>query len=321
MSQEITQAEIAALYNTPLLDLVFKAASLHRENNNADEVQLCSLHSIKTGGCSEDCSYCPQSARYKTSVQAERLMPLEEVMKRAKAAKETGCSRFCMGAAWRQVRDNKDFDSVLDMIKGVKQEGLEVCVTLGMLTEEQAQKLKAAGLYAYNHNIDTSREHYPNVITTRSFDDRLQTLENVREAGISVCCGGILGLGETTEDRISFLHTLCNMNPPPESVPINTLVAVAGTPLAMQKKVPFFDLLRTIATARLLMPKAMIRLSAGRYEMSGSEQAFCFMAGANSIHTGEKLLTTPNCGYSSDLELLGALGLRPMQAKPRSSEP
>ncbi len=319
MPHKKSKEQISALYHTPLLDLVYQAATTHREHNNAQEVQLCSLHSIKTGGCSEDCSYCPQSARYKTGVQMERLMPVDEVVRRAKNAKEAGCSRFCMGAAWRQVRDNKDFDSVLEMIKQVKNEGLEVCVTLGMLNEEQAQKLKEAGLYAYNHNIDTSREHYPNVITTRSFDERLETLENVRDAGISVCCGGILGLGETTEDRISFLHTLCNMEPPPESVPINTLVAVAGTPLAQQKKVPFFDLLRTIATARILMPSAMVRLSAGRYEMSDSEQAFCFLAGANSIHTGEKLLTTPNCGYGNDLELLGALGLRPRQASKQES--
>jgi len=314
----LTKEHLIQIFHTPLLELVFQAATIHRQYHNSKEIQLCTLLSIKTGGCAENCAYCPQSAHYNTGVKAERLMDIEPVLNAAKKAKESGSSRFCMGAAWREVRDSNNFDRVLEMIKGVKELGLEVCCTLGMLTSEQAQKLKDAGLYAYNHNIDTSREHYPKIITTRTFDERLETLEKVREAGISVCCGGIVGLGETEEDRINFLYTLATLPEPPESVPINSLIAIKGTPLQFQKKIPFFDILRVIATARIIMPNSMIRLSAGRNDMSNAEQALCFLAGANSIHTGEKLLTTPTHGHDADHQLLQTFGLTP---KASSQEP
>lgn len=316
-----TKEEIATIYHKPLLELIYEGATIHRQVNKSREVQLCTLLSIKTGGCPENCSYCPQSSHYNTGVKAERLLNLDTVLNAANRAKASGSSRFCMGAAWREVRDSRDFDRVLEMIKEVNNMGMEVCVTLGMLTAEQAQKLKNAGLYAYNHNIDTSEEHYKNIITTRKFSDRLETLETVREAGISVCCGGIVGLGETTEDRISMLHTLATLPIHPESVPINALLPVPGTPLENQKTVPIWDMIRMIATARILMPQAMVRLSAGRINMSETDQALCFMAGANSIHTGEKLLVTKCPGVDSDQDLLNILGLVPMQAhsKPQSS--
>lgn len=306
--------EIHEIYNTPLLDLVYRAATVHRESKETSEVQVCTLLSIKTGGCSEDCAYCPQAARYHTGVNVHALMKTEDVLKRAQEAKDSGSTRFCMGAAWREVRDNRDFDRVLDMVKGVNEMGMEVCCTLGMLTEEQAQKLADAGLYAYNHNLDTSDEYYSEIITTRTYNDRLRTLDNVRKAGVSVCCGGIIGLGETHEDRIKMLHTLSTMPVHPESVPINALVPVPGTPLAENKRVDVWDMVRMIATARILMPTAMVRLSAGRAEMTVAEQAFCFMAGANSIFSGEKLLTTPNPGVDADQMMFQLLGLKPREA-------
>lgn len=306
--------EIESIYNSPLLELVFNAATLHRKYNDTAEVQVCTLLSIKTGGCSEDCSYCPQAARYTTDVEVQALMKKEEVLEYAQKAKDAGSTRFCMGAAWREVRNNRDFDSVLDMVKGVNQMGMEVCCTLGMLTEDQAQKLAEAGLYAYNHNLDTSKDHYSEIITTRTYDDRLTTIENVRKAGVTVCCGGIIGLGETHNDRIKMLHTLATMVEHPESVPINALVAIKGTPLAKKPKVAIWDMVRMIATARILMPKTMVRLSAGRADMSIAEQALCFMAGANSIFAGDKLLTTPNPSFDEDNAMFDLLGLKPRTA-------
>src|SRR5690349_11492981 len=302
--------EIQDIYNTPLLELIYRAATVHRQYNETGEVQVCTLLSIKTGGCSEDCAYCPQAARYHTNVQVHALMKQEEVMEYAAKAKAAGSTRFCMGAAWREVRNNRDFDRVLDMVKGVNELGMEVCCTLGMLTEDQAQKLAEAGLYAYNHNLDTSSEYYGEIITTRTYNDRLQTLDNVRKAGVSVCCGGIIGLGETHEDRIKMLHTLATMPEHPESVPINALVPIAGTPLENNQKVDVWDMIRMIATARILMPKSMVRLSAGRTAMSVSEQALCFLAGANSIFAGDKLLTTPNPSFEEDDAMFQLLGLK-----------
>lgn len=312
-----SKEEIDQIYHKPLLELIYEAATIHRKYHSPREVQLCTLLSIKTGGCPENCAYCPQSSHYATGVKTERLVGLETVRIAAQKAKENGSTRFCMGAAWREVRDSKDFDRVLEMVKEVNGMGMEVCVTLGMLTETQAKKLKEAGLFAYNHNIDTSEEHYKNIITTRTYSERLDTLEQVRNAGISVCCGGIVGLGETTEDRISMLQTLATLPQHPESVPINALLAVKGTPLEQQKPVPIWDMIRMIATARILMPEAMVRLSAGRINMSDTDQALCFMAGANSLHTGEKLLTTPTQGIDADHGLLQLLGLIP---KPSSNK-
>ncbi len=306
--------EIRDIYYRPLLDLVFEAATVHRSYHTGSEVQVCTLLSIKTGGCPEDCSYCPQAARYHTGVEVHALLKKEEVLEAASKAREAGSTRFCMGAAWREVRDNRDFDRVLDMVKGVNQMGLEVCCTLGMLTEDQAVRLKEAGLYAYNHNLDTSEEHYEDIITTRTYDDRLNTVSHVRKAGISVCCGGIIGLGETDDDRIKMLHTLSNMPLHPESVPVNALVPVEGTPLASQPRVAIWEMVRMIATARILMPEAMVRLSAGRQEMSTVEQAFCFMAGANSIFSGDKLLTTPNPSFNDDASMFHLLGLTPRES-------
>lgn len=306
--------EIHDIYNLPLLELVHRAATIHRQFNDTGEVQVCTLLSIKTGGCSEDCAYCPQAARYNTGLDVQALMKKDQVLEYAKKAKEAGSTRFCMGAAWREVRDNRDFDKVLDMVKGVNELGMEVCCTLGMLNEHQAERLADAGLYAYNHNLDTSQEHYSEIITTRTYDDRLKTLDNVRKAGVTVCCGGIIGLGEQHEDRIKMLHTLSTMPEHPESVPINALVPVQGTPLADQPKVDVWDMVRMIATARILMPGTMVRLSAGRAQMSVAEQAFCFMAGANSIFAGEKLLTTPNPSFDEDMQMFNMLGLKPREA-------
>lgn len=306
--------EIQEIYNTPVLELIYRAATVHRQYNDTGEVQVCTLLSIKTGGCSEDCAYCPQAARYNTGVNVHALMQKDEVLQYAAKAKAAGSTRFCMGAAWREVRDNRDFDRVIDMVKGVNEMGMEVCCTLGMLTETQAQKLADAGLYAYNHNLDTSKEYYTEIITTRTYNERLDTLDNVRKAGISVCCGGIVGLGETHADRINMLHTLSTMPEHPESVPINALVAVAGTPLENNQKVDVWDMVKMIATARILMPKAMVRLSAGRATMSVSDQAMCFMAGANSIFTGEKLLTTPNPSFDEDQAMFNLLGITPREA-------
>ncbi len=309
-----TKAEISEIYNSPLLELIYKAATVHRGYHATGEVQVCTLLSIKTGGCPEDCAYCPQAARYNTGVDVQSLMKKEEVLAYAEKAKNAGSTRFCMGAAWREVRDNRDFDRVLEMVQGVNELGMEVCCTMGMLTEDQAKKLYDAGLYAYNHNVDTSEEHYTDIITTRTYDDRLKTLGNVRKAGISVCSGGIIGLGETHEDRIGMLHTLSTLPSHPGSVPINALVRIQGTPLQDNPKVDIWDMIRMIATARLIMPAAMVRLSAGRAEMSISEQALCFMAGANSIFSGDKLLTTPNPAFDEDNAMFQLLGLKSREA-------
>lgn len=309
-----TKEEIAEIYHRPLLDLIYEAATIHRNNNDYSEVQISSLISIKTGGCSEDCAYCPQAARYNTGVDVHALMKLDEVIEAAQKAKRDGASRLCMGAAWREVRDNRDFDKVLEMVTAVNEMDMEVCCTLGMLTFEQAQKLKDAGLYAYNHNVDTSEENYKNIITTRTYDDRLKTLHNVRKAKLTVCSGGIIGLGETVEDRIGMLYTLANLPQHPESVPINALVAVKGTPLENQERVSVWDMVRMIATTRIIMPKTVVRLSAGRLEMSLPEQALCFMAGANSIFAGDKLLTTPNPSFNDDMEMFEILGLKARKA-------
>ena len=306
--------EITDIYNTPVLELIHRAASVHHRNNQTGEVQVCTLLSIKTGGCPEDCAYCPQAARYHTDVDVQALMQTEDVLTCAKKAKVAGSTRFCMGAAWREVRTNRDFDRVIEMVKGINELGMEVCCTLGMLNEEQAARLADAGLYAYNHNLDTSSDYYGEIISTRTYDDRLQTIGHVRKAGISVCCGGIIGLGETHEDRIKMLRTLSNMPQHPESVPVNALVRIKGTPLENQPKVDIWDMVRMIATARILMPKAMVRLSAGRTEMTVAEQALCFLAGANSIFAGDKLLTTPNPSYDEDNAMFALLGLQPRVA-------
>lgn len=309
------QQELMEIYQRPLLELVYQAASLHRQFHPANEVQISTLLSVKTGGCPEDCAYCGQAARYHTDIQVQALLPTETVLAHARKAKDAGSTGFCMAAAWREVRDNRDFDRIIDMVKGVNELGMEVCCTLGMLSETQAQKLQQAGLYAYNHNLDTSAEYYEEVITTRRFDQRLETIENVRKAGMTVCSGGIIGLGERIEDRIGMLRTLANMEKHPESVPINALARVEGTPLADLSKIDVWDMVRTIATARITMPSSMVRLSAGRIEMSEPEQAWCFMAGANSIFTGDRqtLLVTPNPGVDEDLMMLERLGLKPME--------
>ncbi len=309
-----TLSEITNIFNKPLLDLMYEAATVHRENKAYAEVQISSLISIKTGGCKEDCAYCPQAARYQTDIEVEPLMTVEKVKARAAVAKANGASRLCMGAAWREVRDNKDFDRVLEMVSEVNDMGLEVCCTLGMLTYDQAERLKAAGCFAYNHNIDTSSDNYENIITTRTFDDRINTLNNVRKAKLSVCCGGIVGLGETDEDRVKMLHTLSTMEQHPDSVPINALVPVQGTPMENNQRVSIDEMIRMIATARIIMPKSVVRLSAGRNEMSIAEQAMCFMAGANSIFAGEKLLTTPNPDFDTDIQMFKQLGLTPRKA-------
>jgi biotin synthase len=309
-----TAEEARAIYDMPFLDLVYQAASVHRCHHDPQEVQVCTLLSVKTGGCPEDCSYCPQAARYHTGVKAHKLMEVEEVLAAAAEAREKGSTRFCMGAAWREVRDNRDFDRIIEMVKGVNAMDMEVCCTLGMITPGQAQRLAGAGLYAYNHNLDTSEDFYSEIITTRGFDDRLSTLENVRKSGISVCSGGIIGMGETVEDRVNMLLVLANMPEHPESVPVNALVPVEGTPLEDQPRVPVWDMVRMIATARIMMPRAMVRLSAGRVRMSDEEQAMCFLAGANSIFSGERLLTTPNPGDDHDKELFRVLNIRPRKS-------
>jgi biotin synthase len=291
------------------LELIWRAGEIHRSHHPADDIQRCALLSIKTGGCPEDCGYCAQSARYPTSVEATPLMSVEEVRQRASQAKELGATRFCMGAAWREPRDGPQFDRVLEMVEAVRELGMEACVTLGMLTLEQAQRLKGAGLTAYNHNQDTSRRFYPEVITTRTYDDRLRTLEAVQKAGIEVCCGGILGMGENEEDRLMMLQELTALDPPPESIPINCLVPIQGTPLAEAPRVDSLEIIRLIAVTRITFPKARVRLSAGRDRMSRELQALCFLAGANSIFFGDKLLTAANPSASADAELFRSLGL------------
>jgi biotin synthase len=306
-----TRAEIRDLFDLPFPELMFRAQSVHRQNFDPAEVQISTLLSIKTGGCPEDCAYCPQSARYDTGVRAEKLMSLDAVLAEARAAKAAGASRFCMGAAWREPKD-RDLESVCSLVEGVKALGMETCATLGMLTPVQARRLKASGLDFYNHNIDTSPEFYGDVITTRTYQDRLDTLNHVREAGIHVCCGGIVGMGETREDRIGMIAVLASLPVHPESVPINMLVRVAGTPLAEQQKLDPLEFVRTIAVARITMPQSVVRLSAGREDMSEETQALCFLAGANSIFYGPKLLTTPNPGRDRDRDLMERLGLAPM---------
>jgi biotin synthase len=312
-----TREEISSLYHSPLLDLVYQAASIHRQYNAADQVQVCTLLSVKTGGCPEDCAYCPQAARYNTGLEAHKLMQVDEVLGKARVAKENGSTRFCMGAAWREVRDNRDFDKVLEMIRGVNELEMEVCCTMGMITEEQAVRMKEAGLHAYNHNLDTGASYYGDIITTRKYDDRLNTLANVRKAGVHVCSGGIIGMGETSDDRIDMLLTLATLPEHPESVPVNALVPVEGTPLEDQPLVEIWEMVRMVATARILMPRARVRLSAGRIRMSAVEQGFLFMAGANSIFAGDKLLTTPNNAVMDDQAMFGLLGLnRQLDLKP-----
>jgi biotin synthase len=307
-----TREEIAALFALPFPELMFRAMAAHRRNFAADEVQISTLLSIKTGGCPEDCAYCPQAAQYDTGVKAEKLMDVDAVLADAARAKGAGASRFCMGAAWRAPKD-KDLDAVCAMVKGVKALGLESCVTLGMLTGAQAQRLKQAGLDYYNHNLDTSPEFYADIISTRTYQDRLDTLAEVRGAGINVCCGGIVGMGESAEDRVGMIHALATLPAHPQSVPINALVAVAGTPAAKARPLEPIEFVRTIAVARITMPASVVRLSAGREAMSAETQALCFLAGANSIFYGEKLLTTPNPETEADKALFSRLGLRAME--------
>jgi biotin synthase len=315
----VTLAEIRAIHDLPIPELLFRAHAVHREHHQADEVQLCTLLSVKTGGCQEDCAYCPQSAHYDTPVEPEKSMAVKEVLDAAAKAKSAGATRFCMGAAWREVKDGPAFDNVLEMVRGVSAMGMEACVTLGMLNDDQARRLKEAGLKAYNHNLDTSRQHYKSIITTRTYDDRLATLERVRRAGITICSGGIIGMGESIDDRCEMLRTLASLDPQPESVPINTLVAVEGTPLAGLPPVQPLELVRMIATARILMPRSRVRLSAGRMALSPEAQLLCFFAGANSIFYGEKLLTTGNPDVEADQALLAAAGLRAAPAESAQS--
>lgn len=316
-----TIEEIGEIYNSPLLGLIARAHEVHKSHHRVGEVQVCTLLSVKTGGCPEDCAYCPQAARYHTGVDVHKLLDVDTVLKSAQEARANGSTRFCMGAAWREMRDNRDFDRVVEMIRGVRELGLEVCCTMGMLTRDQARKLADAGLYAYNHNLDTSEEYYDEIITTRTYDDRLETIGHVRDAGIRVCSGGIVGLGETVNDRIRMIHTLATLPAHPESVPVNALVPVEGTPMADRPRVPVWDMLRMIATVRIVIPGAMVRLSAGRTEMPVTEQALCFLAGANSIFAGDKLLTTPNPGYASDQAMFDLLGIEPRRAYEEAASP
>jgi biotin synthase len=308
-----TTAEILAILQQPLLDLVYRAQTVHRQYNPSNAVQLATLLSVKTGGCAENCAYCPQSAHYETTVQPEPAMSVETVLATAERARDMGATRFCMGWAWREIREGKAFEEMLAMVRGVRQLGLEACVTAGMLNDSQAEQLAAAGLTAYNHNLDTSPEYYDQIITTRTYGDRLQTLEAVRRSGITICCGGIIGMGESLTDRARMLEILATMNPHPESVPINALTAVAGTPLQNQSPVDPLELVRMCATARILMPQARVRLSAGRSQLSREAQVLCFMAGANSIFYGEKLLTTGNPDRNADQELLETIGATRLQ--------
>nr|WP_237392280.1 biotin synthase BioB [Aurantiacibacter rhizosphaerae] len=315
-----TREEIADLFDLPFTELLFRAASVHRENHRPDEVQLCTLLSIKTGGCPEDCGYCSQSAHADSGVEATKLMDVRQVLQSAAQAKDAGSQRFCMGAAWRNPKE-RDMPKIVEIVKGVREMGLETCMTLGMLSPSQAEQLAEAGLDYYNHNVDTGPEYYDRVITTRKYEDRLTTLENVRKSGINVCSGGIVGMGETRADRVGFIHTLATLERHPESVPVNALVPVKGTPLGdmladtPMAKIDDIEFVRTVAVARIAMPMSMVRLSAGRESMSDAVQAMCFMAGANSIFTGEKLLTAPNAGDDSDAAMFARLGLKAMQGE------
>jgi biotin synthase len=304
--------EIENIYSLPLPELIFRAQVAHRAYHRSDEVQGCVLLSVKTGGCPEDCAYCPQSAHYETGIEANPLLGVQETLAAARTAREQGATRFCMGAAWRDIPEDSRFDRVLEMVRGVRDLGMEACCTLGMLTQEQADQLASAGLTAYNHNLDTAPDFYGNIISTRTYQDRLETLARVRKSGVTVCCGGIIGMGESRKERYGLLQQIASQQPHPESVPINMLVRVEGTPLAEGASIEPLEMVRTIATARILMPASMVRLSAGRLSLSDEAQAMCFLAGANSIFMGERLLTTPNPGMDTDRNLLDKLGMRLM---------
>lgn len=316
-----TKEEILDIYNRPFMDLLYEAASVHREHHDPNTVQVSTLLSIKTGGCPEDCGYCPQAARYHTDLEGNDLMSVPHVKAQALRAKEAGSSRVCMGAAWRNVKDGEEFDNVLEMVRTINKLDMEVCCTLGMLTENQAQRLAEAGLYAYNHNLDSSEEYYKEVISTRGYKDRLDTIDNVRKTNVTVCSGGIIGMGETVEDRAGMLVALATLSPQPESVPINALVPVEGTPMEKQEPIPIWDMVRMIATTRIVMPETQVRLSAGRTQMSREGQAMCFFAGANSIFAGDKLLTTPNPDVNEDMEMFRALGLNPQKPFAKKAQP
>lgn len=316
-----TLGELRALHDLPLPELMFRAQAIHRQTHDPAKVQLCTLLSIKTGACPEDCAYCPQSARYKTELEREKLLDRETVLAAARRARDAGSTRFCMGAAWRRVRDDQQFEEVLGMVSGVRDLGMEACCTLGMVTPRQAERLADAGLTAYNHNLDSGPEFYSKIITTRTYDDRLDTLKNVRQAGVTLCSGGILGMGESIDDRLAMLQVLSSFDPQPESVPINALVAVEGTPLADRPPVDSFEMVRMVATARIVLPRSRVRLSAGRTTMSRETQAMCFLAGANSIFTGEKLLTTPNPGEDADQRLLADLGMEAEASTAKAAAP
>lgn len=316
-----TRDEVVNLYNMPLMELLYKSATVHRQHHDPNKVQVSTLVSIKTGGCPEDCAYCPQAARYHTNVKADILMSLEDLQKQAEYAKTSGSSRVCMGAAWRNVKDGPEFDQVLEMVRCLNKMNMEVCCTLGMITENQAQRLSEAGLYAYNHNIDSSEDYYKEIISTRGYEDRLETIKNVRKTNITVCSGGIIGMGESIEDRADMLLTLASMTPQPESVPINALVPVEGTPIGEMELVSIWEMVRMIATARIVLPKTQVRLSAGRTNMSREGQALCFLAGANSIFAGDKLLTTPNPDVNEDMKMFKDLGLVPQQPFEKHPQP
>lgn len=316
-----TQEEILDIYNRPMMELLYEAATVHRKHHDPNTVQVSTLLSIKTGGCPEDCGYCPQAARYHTDIEGNELMTVSQVKAQALRARASGSSRVCMGAAWRNVKDGPEFDQVLEMVRTINKLGMEVCCTLGMLTENQARRLAEAGLYAYNHNLDTSEDYYKDVISTRAFKDRLDTIENVRKSNVTVCSGGIIGMGESLKDRAGMLVALSTLNPQPESVPINALVAVEGTPMEDMEPVPIWDMIRMVATTRIVMPKTQVRLSAGRTAMSREGQALCFFAGANSIFAGDKLLTTPNPDVAEDMEMFNLLGLSPQKAFVKNPQP
>ena len=316
-----TKEQILEIYSKPMMELLYEAASVHREYHNPNEVQVSTLLSIKTGGCPEDCGYCPQAARYHTDIEGNDLMTVSHVKAQALRAKASGSSRVCMGAAWRNVKDGAEFDQVLEMVRTINKLDMEVCCTLGMITENQAQRLAEAGLYAYNHNLDTSEDYYKDVISTRAFQDRLDTIDNVRKTNVTVCSGGIIGMGEAVEDRAGMLVALASLNPQPESVPINALVAVEGTPMEDIEPISIWEMIRMVATTRIVMPQTQVRLSAGRTEMSREGQAMCFFAGANSIFAGDKLLTTPNPDVNDDMEMFRMLGLQPMKAFVKKAQP
>ncbi|MFT5926156.1 MAG: biotin synthase [Rubritalea sp.] len=321
MRHNWTKEEVLEVYNRPMMSLLYDAATIHRELHNPNQVQVSTLLSIKTGGCPEDCGYCPQAARYHTKVEGNDLMSVQQVKAQALRAKSSGSSRVCMGAAWRNVKDGPEFDQVLEMVRTINKLEMEVCCTLGMITENQAHRLAEAGLYAYNHNLDSSEEYYKEVISTRGYQDRLDTIDNVRKTNVTVCSGGIIGMGEKIEDRAGMLVALSSLSPQPESTPINALVAVEGTPLEEQQPVSIWEMIRMVATTRIVMPQTQVRLSAGRTDMSREGQAMCFFAGANSIFAGDKLLTTPNPDVNEDMKMFELLGLEPMKPFVKKAQP